>query len=585
MQVTRRRGSAGFMVAVSAMLLATAAWSQQPLPTDPRDPRLNQGPKSQAVGEQVMVSTQLPIVTQGALEVLRNGGNAVDAMITAIFLQHVNDYMQVSHFGSMSGIYYEAATGEYHFISAVGQLPVDRCEDRSANQVVIGGVIRGMGELADRWGTMDWADYIQPAIESAEEGVMVTSYMYGIKAGMIDSEVAGSTYGIHGSGLSREIREFFLADGHLTPVGERWKMPQLADHLKRLAEEGPDYMYTGEWGQKFVREANRRGHCISDQDMADFEVYWQEPVKSSFRGHEIIGSPPPDTGGAEMSYNLSILENFDLAAKGHYTESAETLEIMARTFGRVATETRWAAQDPLAFRTPLDLWTDPEYGRMGARFVRGTMRQDGVSLAAGADHRAPAPLQASASASVPAHEETDGMGSNHNVIVDADGNWFVLLHTGHGGAPGVMIDGVRAGGSRLSHLSYATGPGRRLVTWISSGMVARDGVPWMALGTPGSPPQPMTQVLLNVLEFGMEPADAADAPRFFAFRDDYRELEMESRLSDEMRRSIAEAGLRIKDLGDYTWRTGSMQIVWRDPETGRLHGATDARRLGEADGY
>ncbi len=580
----RRFASKAVKTAIPTMLAVCMlpVFAQQALPTDPRDPRLNQGPKAQATGEQVMVSTQLPIVTQGALEVLRNGGNAVDAMITAIFLQHVNDYMQVSHWGSMSGIYYEAATGEYHVISAVSQVPVDRCDDKSASGVVIGGVIRGMAELADRWGTMDWADYIQPAIESAEEGVLVTAYMYGIKAGMIDSEVAGSTYGIHGSGLSREIREFFLADGHLTPVGERWKMPQLADHLKRLAEEGPDYMYTGEWGQKFVREANRRGHCISDQDMADFEVYWQEPVKSSFRGHEIVGSPPPDQGGTEIGYNLNILENFDLASMGHYTESVETLEIMARTFGRVMRETRWSVQDPLAFRVPLDLWLDREYGRMAAEYVRNTRRHDGVNLAANHEG-AGAPVIAAAA--TPSAEEMNALGSNHNVIVDAEGNWFTLLHTGHGGAPGIMVDGVRTGGSRFSHYAWTEGPGRRVVLPISAAMVAKDGKPWLALGTPGSPPQPITQVLLNVLEFGMDPADAADAPRFFAFRDDYRELEMESRISDEMRRDIAEAGLRIKDLGDYTWRTGSVQIVWRDEDSQLLRGSTDARRLGEADGF
>jgi gamma-glutamyltranspeptidase / glutathione hydrolase len=576
---------------------AGAVQAQRPIPTDPTDPRLNHGPKESATGEQVMVSTQLPVVTQGALQVLRDGGNAVDAMITAIFLQHVNDYMQVSHWGSMSGIYYEAETGEYHVISAVSQVPEgSRCEKgMDPSRVAIGGVIRGLGELAERFGTRSWEEYLQPAIESAEEGVFVTSYLYGIKAGSIDDRVAGSTYGTRTAGLTnRAEREFFMPDGHLTPVGERWRMPTLAAHLRRLAAEGPDYMYTGAWGQRFVEEANRLGHCVSPQDLADFQVHWQEPTRFTYRGHRILGSPPPDQGGAEVGYNLNILENFDLASMGHYTESAETMEVLARTFGRVARETRWAIQDPLAFRIPMDLWLDREYGAMGAAFVRNTVRHPEVSLAVrpGSPEAGEAPGGAGIADATPAGgvdglaSDRSAVGSNHNVIVDAEGNWFTVLHTGHGGAPGIFIDGVGAGGSRFSQNAWTAGPGRRIVLPITAIMIAdEEDRPWLAMGTPGSPPQPVTQVLVNILDFQMEPGEAADAPRFFAFRDDFRELEMESRLSDGMRTQLRNAGLRIKDLGDYTWRTGSMQIIWRDHESGLLHGVTDPRRLGEVDGF
>ncbi len=587
------------LILTLALLSTAGLQAQQPLPTDPTDPRLNHGPKESATGEQVMVSTQLPVVTQGALQVLQDGGNAVDAMITAIFLQHVNDYMQVSHWGSMSGIYYEAATGEYHVISAVSQVPQgDQCQyGTDPSQVAIGGVIRGLEALADRFGTREWDSYLEPAIQSAEEGVFVTSYLYGIKAGSVDDRVAGSTYGTRTSGLSnRAEREFFMPNGHLTPVGERWRMPSLAQHLQRLAEEGPDYMYTGAWGQRFVEEANRRGYCVSQEDLAQFQVHWQEPTRFTYRGHEIIGSPPPDQGGAEVSYNLNVLENFDLSAMGHYTESAETLEVLARTFGRAARETRWAIQDPLAFHIPLDLWFSPEYGEMGAEYVRNTMRRPGVSLAQGPGASMgeegpvlPAPAEVLAGVTGSASGSTTGdhsaLGSNHNVIVDSEGNWFSVLHTGHGGAPGIFIDGVRAGGSRFSQNAWTAGPGRRIVLPITAIMIGDEGGPWLAMGTPGSPPQPVTQVLVNMLDFGMDPGDAAEAPRFFAFRDDFRELEMESRLSDEMRRQLRDAGLRIKDLGEFTWRTGSMQIIWRDVESGYLHGVTDPRRLGEVDGY
>lgn len=527
------------------------------------DPRLNQGPKPGAAGDSVMVSTQLPIVTEAALDVLRNGGNAVDAMITSVFLQHVVDYHQVSHFGTMSAIYFEAETARYHVISGVGQRPLaSRCGKGDPSAVSVGGVVRALAALADRWGTLDWADYLAPAIAAADEGVEVSSFMYGINYHSLQTGQENSLIG------NAAARDFYMPDGFLVPVGERWKMPALAEHLQALAEQGADYMYTGAWAEKFVEAARSGGHCVAPEDLAEYQVQWQEPVRFRYGEHTLVGSAPPDTGGAFVGLSLNMLEHFDLAERDHYSESAETLEIMARVFGRASDETRLAINDPLAMQVPIDVWTDPVYGEMAANLVRQTLRQPGVRLAAPDSKTGEAP---------------ESMGSDHNVIVDADGNWFSLLHTGHGGAPGVFIDGVAASGSTAR--AFTEGPGRRLVLPITAVMVERDGSPWLAMGSPGMPPQPVTQVLVNILDWGMDPIDAAAAPRFWAWRNNQARIDIESRISDEVRAGIRQSGLVLNDLGPYFWSTGSMQIVWRDAATGRLHGATDPRRLGWAEGY
>lgn len=544
------------------------------LPTDPRDPRLNQGQKQEAVGDTVMVSTQLPIVTEGALKVLRDGGNAVDAMITAVFLQHVNDFHQVSHFGAMSAIYYEASTGKYYALSAVSERPrAERGGHGDPGKVAIGGVVRGLEALAKRFGTRPWSSYLDPAIRSAEEGALVTSFMYGINYANWANDDLIKT--------NREARDFYMPEGYLVPVGERWKMPALAGTLRRVAAEGADYLYTGAWAEKFVREANRKGGRVTMQDMAEYQPKWQEPTRFTYRGHDIIGSPEPDTGGLVVGYNLNILENFDLKALGPYWESAEALEIMTRAFSRVSDETRFAIQDPLTFHVPASLWLSKEYGRLGARFVRETMPRVNLSRAMEAEAAGLIPSIALAGR-LPAGDTGD-LGSNHNVIVDAGGNWISMLHTGHGGTPGVFIDGVKATGSSARALT--TGPGRRVVLPITAILIARDGKPWLAMGTPGSPPQPVTQVLVNILDYGMHPNAAADAPRFWAARGTDRLLEIESRITPAVREGMAARGIRIKDLGPYSWNTGSMQIVWRDAATGKLHGVTDPRRLGFAAGF
>jgi len=174
------------------------------------------------------------------------------------------------------------------------------------------------------------------------------------------------------------------------------------------------------------------------------------------------------------------------------------------------------------------------------------------------------------------------LGSNHNVIVDSDGNWVSMLHTGHGGAPGIFIDGVRATGSTAR--AAVAGPGRRLVLPITGIIVAKEGKPWLAMGTPGSPPQPVTEVLVNIIDYGMHPKDAATAPRFWAFRNEERGVQIESRISDAVRKGMRKSGIAVTDLGPYNWHTGSMQIIWRG-EDGKLHGATDPRRLGVVVGY
>ena len=141
---------------------------------------------------------------------------------------------------------------------------------------------------------------------------------------------------------------------------------------------------------------------------------------------------------------------------------------------------------------------------------------------------------------------------------------------------------MRATGSTAR--AATAGPGRRLVLPITGIIVAKDGKPWLAMGTPGSPPQPVTEVLVNIIDYGMHPKDAAAAPRFWAFRGGERGVQIESRISDAVRAGMKKSGIAITDLGAYNWHTGSMQIIWMGDD-GKLHGATDPRRLGVVVGY
>lgn len=548
------------------VLTVSASMAGQQLrqvPADPAHPALNQGPKDEATGSKAMVSTQLASSTLAAVKVLEDGGNAIDAAIAAAFLQQVDDYHMVFLFGSMSGLYYDAASNRVYSVSAVAQRPrSDRNGGKGdASKVAVGGTVRGLAALHERFGSKPWAGLVQPSVEAADKGAVVTSFMYGLNFALFEAGVLDD-----GISKSAEARAFYMPDGHLVPVGRRWKMPALAATLRKVAAD-PDYMYTGEWGRKFVEAATKAGGRVTMEDLAEYKPVWDEPVRFSYRGHEIIGSSPPDSGGLIIGYNLNILENFDLKQLGHYSKSAETLEIMARAFDRVGTETRHAIRDPLNMNLPSELWLSKDYGRMGAQFVRQTMPK--VDLA---------PVKTTDTAP----QDDVQTGSDHIVIADAHGNWISMLHTIHGGAPGVFVDGVRASGTGAQ--AFTVGPGRRIVLPISAVMILREGRPWLAMGTPGNPPQPVTEVLVNMIDFDMHPKAAAEAPRFWAFRGDERTLDIESRIAPEVRDRLRRRGITIRDLGDYNFHTGSMQIVWRAGD-GALHGVSDPRRLGFAAGY
>lgn len=548
---------------------------------DISNPLVNQGPKKESSAGNAMVATQTYATTQVALDVLKDGGNAFDAYIAAAFYQQVTEPHMISPWGMISGIVYEAESEEFRYFDGVSERPLaSRSDTGDPNMVAIGGTVKAMGDLWKQYGTKEWSYYLQPAIRAAEDGVVVTSYMYGIIYAAwqtLDDRWPGGARDLINN---EEARKFYMPDGFLIPVGQRWKMPALAEHLKRLAAEGPDYMYTGEWGQKFVAKSNELGGRVTMEDMAEYEIRWQEPLRTTFNGYEIITEPTPSDGGLIVGYNLNILENFDLSEIGHYTESAETMEIIFRTSGRVHSEVL-PLRDPVNYYSPADLLLSKEYGEMGAEYIRDSALRPNIDLSEAVD-ALDAQHKESFGVNSAQSEQDRYTGSNHNTIVDSEGNWISSLHTGHGGTAGVFIDGVEANGSGFP--GDTGGPGRRVTHPITAVMIAKDGKPIMALGTPGSPPQNVTEVLLNILEFGMHPRDAVVAPRFRPPGDDPRTIRTESRISEQVRKDLKKRGFKIQDMTDYNWHTGSFQVVWQDEETGKLHGVSDPRRLGYTEG-
>jgi len=560
-----------------AVTLALAPVARAPAQTQ----RPEQGAKPVARAASGMVSTSHPDVTAVALEVLRNGGNAVDAMLTAIPFQHVIEPQMSNLAGGMGGLIYWAETGELIYLDAEldhtsnnppagqsygsGGVPTT-----SGRRIGVPGTVAGLQAAAERYGTLPWPEYFGPAIDEAANGFEMYSFLYG------EMSAAFERLGAH-----EATREKWLRNGFVPPVGTVIRQPRLEATLRQLSQQGADYFYRGAWAQHFVDEVNRTGGDMTMDDLAAYQVRWVEPVSFRYREYELRGAPPASTAGVLNGMILNILENFDLAAMGHYTESARALAVLRAAYDAAESHTTRFIHDPNLGPVPVDLLLSKEYAGHIAELIEASLpvphRTDGSDAAA--------PLLAAEAAAMVGdlYGDTD---TNHMVIADADGNWVSMTHTVYGDTfgTGLVVDGVGVNSGNTFPGSGRAG-GRRVITPFPALMAVDDsGAPWLAIGSPGLSSRAVALVLINYLGYGLTPEAAVDAPRFTGYGPG-TPLQVESRIPETVLDGLGAYGIRVALSAPYNWHMGSIQLVVRDPATGELIGVADPRRGGYAAGF
>lgn len=536
-------------------------------------PRL--GPKEVVKAKHGMVSSSHPEVSKIMVDILKKGGNAVDAAVAGSLAGPVYEPHMTTHSGTVSFLYYDQETDQYYFMDASPVLPEELppfCPHPYAptTAAAIPGSPAGLLSMLEIFGTLKWRQLIQPAVKAAREGHAVTSWEYALiygGSGSKSSSLEGRTFFPSG-------RKHFTPNGFQVEAGDTWKRPDLARTLERSSREGPEYFIEGGWAKSFIKEANNLGWEISLDDVKNYEPLWLKPLKINYKEHEIIGIPPPQRGGFYTGFLFGVLGNFNLQEMGHYTENAEVLALISWVLRR-AHHDRTLIHDPEYYDTPIETLLSEEYHKAAANLWKNSRPRVDLSNYIDLTHSKSA-LRAS-------------MPSTHHVphdscelsIVDWKGNWVQMMETGGGGIPGIVVDGVP--GSGIGWERYAlVEPGGRTQHAISNTIVSRSGEPWMALGSPGDCIFTVPQVLLSVLEYNWDPYSAVDAPRFWPLRDDWT-LEAENRFSIEIITDLKRTGIMLRPLGEYHWPMGSMQCVWRTGDG--LSGVADPRRLGLALGY
>lgn len=470
----------------------------------------------------MIVAAQPESAEAGAL-VLKRGGNAIDAAMTAALVQGVVDPQMCGIAGFGSCQIYMPGKGVHHCIDFHGKTPgaatpdmwADRVEgetrdgfgfvlrgnvnDLGYQSVTIPGSLKAYHEAVTEFGTFDWADVCTPAVEEAKQGFVVRPHVHywwtsGSDFGRVD--VADRLR------FSRTGREaYFNADGSLKRVGERVCNPDLATTLAAIAQEGPDVFYRGSIAERIAADFEQNGGLLSYEDLASYTTTRQSPVEYDYRGRRLTTNHPPG-GGIMLAEMMNILENFDLAAIGHNT--VEYIRIVCEAM-KVATADKDAhVGDPAFYDVPLGRLTSKDYAAEAAARIR-----------AGEKH----------------HVERIGMGESphttHVAVIDSDGNAVTMTHS-LGMPSGVITDGLgfmyngcMAVFDPRPGRAGSIAPGKSRFSSLCPTMVFDEGQLRVALGAPGGTQIAMgvLQALLNVLDHGMTMTEAVSAPRFSSTSD------------------------------------------------------------------
>ncbi|MDH0866511.1 gamma-glutamyltransferase [Mitsuaria sp. GD03876] len=445
------------------------------------------GRKSKVTGRRGVIVSSHPVVSRVGADVLREGGSAVDAVLAAAVAQTVIEPHMGTIFGMLSLLHHDAASGRTEYMNGSLNAPLAGLPGFSAadigtgRSVAVPGFWAGFEAAAKRFGRLDRARLLAPAIQLARDGFPIYPFLYGVMF-----EQAGRI------GLGAEGRETYFPGGALAGPGHRLKQPRLADTLAALADGGEDYFYRSAFTRKVVDTVKAAGGVLTMEDFDRFAVRWQEPAWGSYKGHRIAGSPPPDNGGTHLIEILQLLEQLPLSQWGAPHESADTMYWLARCCTEVFNE-GGRQRDPETFPVPLDLITSKAYAQQRLELMK--MSLPNTFSATGAPYP----------------------GSNHLTVVDERGNIATVLHSvmSMPWSNGLIVDGVNIWAGGVHFMRQMPKPGGRGSVYVAPHLVFDDaGKPLLAGGSPSASLIPAcVSNILNIVEYGLDIEASVHQPR------------------------------------------------------------------------
>lgn len=527
-----------------------------------------------------MVASQEALASEVGLQILRDGGNAVDAAVAVGFALAVT----LPRAGNLGGggfmMIYDAKTKETIALDYREKAPNKAYRDMYLNKqgeadsdlsryhglaVGVPGTVAGLVTALETHGSMPLAQVIAPAIKLADEGIEVTP-------GLAESLIA----------LEDRLKKwpstakiFFKPDGSAYQVGERLRQPELAASMQRIAAQGAAGFYKGKTAEQIVKAVNDAGGLMSMQDMADYQAVARKPVSGNYRGFEIVSMPPPSSGGIHIVEILNILEGYPL--KDYGQNSAQTIHLMAEAMQLAYADRSEYLGDSDFIDVPVKGLTSEKY----AAKLRATINPNKARPATEIKPNNPMPYES---------DQT-----THFSVVDKQGNAVANTYTlnfsyGTGlvaNGTGILLNnemddfsakpGVPNAYGLLGGDANAVEPGKRPLSSMSPTMVFKDGAPYVVTGSPGGSRiiTTVTQIISNVIDHDMNIAEATHAPRI---HDQWMpdEIRIEKALSVDTVKKLESMGHKVSPQEVM----GSTQSIMVTPQG--LYGSSDPRQVDAA---
>jgi gamma-glutamyltranspeptidase/glutathione hydrolase len=529
-----------------------------------------------ARGMNGVVASSSRIASEVGIDIMKKGGNAVDAAVATAFAMAVT-WPSAGNIGGGGFMVYHGVDGEATTFDFREKAPLastktmylddegnvrDNSNHDGILAVGVPGTVAGLALAHERLGSMEWAELLQPAIDLARNGMPISWYLH-------DSFERMDNWWQQ---FPSSAKIFKKADGSFYQPGDTWKQPDLAATLERIQEDGKAGFYKGETARLIADFMAANDGIITLEDLARYEAKERAPIRGTYRGYEIVSMPPPSSGGIVLVQMLNILEGYDLQEIGQ--NSALYLHLLTESMRRAYADRANYLGDPdFNEDMPIDMLTSKEHAA----------EQRETILFHTASESDPARFAA-------AYESKQ---TTHFSVVDGEGNMVSLTYTlehGYGSklvveGAGFLLNNEMGDFNAQPDVTNERGtigtepnqirPEQRMLSSMTPTIVAKDGVPLFATGSPGGRTIINTtmQTILNVIDFGMNIARAIDAPRIHhQWLPDTTLIEAES-FSPDTLKLYEQRGHTIRE----TRSIGSAMGVYKDPETGILYGGADPR--------
>ena len=513
-------------------------------------------------GIEAAVTSDHVLASAAGMEVLKRGGNAVDAAITmagvlAVVRPHMNGVggdnfmlIRLAKTGEIVALNGSGRAGSKATPAFFREKGLTAVPASGVLSVSVPGAVRAWADALEKYGTITLSQALQPAIRYAERGFPVSPRL---NADITESKKKAAA--------DPELARIFLPNGEAPPVGSLLKQPELARTLRSIAASGPDFVYRGALAKQIAQFMEKEGGLITAADLAAHHSTWAKPVRSTYMGNPVIAFPP-NTQGVTLLEALNVAEASDLKPMGH--NSADYIHAIVEGAKLAYADRDKYVADPAFVQVPVDRLISKDYAADLARRLRDKLKAN----------------------EGPSNADRDGTGDTVFLgVVDKDGNAVSMIQSlfaafGSGRmVPGTGVTLHNRGSLYVLDTTHAQviAPGKRPFHTLCPAMVLRpDGSLFMVVGTPGGDGQPQTlvQVITNIVQFGLTPQQAVEAPRFRWYGRE--RLGVEPGIPADVRDALSKRGHQVQ-VQEPSEEFGGAQVILVTPSGGRIAGA-DPRR-------